>query len=348
MEIRVYDSALNFLGIVENYDSLIWERNYFETGNFEITIPATENNMSLLAVGNYISKRGKPGAVSAVEAGIIEEADNTSDGLTERIVRRGRFLSSLLSRRVVRGTYTYNGTYEAAMYALVTRANAIPYLSSAPISGYECDVTFQLANKNLYNTLVKLSQASGLGFRVSADFRNKSFLFGVYQAADRTGTNGNKVIFSDTRDNIASINYTLNTSVYKNLAYVSGKNGVAVTVDRSASEMTREVYVDGGSVDNAGMTDSAYRAALTQLGIDKLNENAAIENFDVAVSPDTGYVYKVDYDLGDIVFVKQSKWGLSRKNRITRISEVYENGAERIVLTVGSLVLVKLDLSGGD
>ena len=81
MEIRVYDINLIFLGVVEDFKSLIWTRKYYEPGNFELHAAGTDKNIQLLQAGNIITKRG------AKEAGIIGAYTDQEGSNTTQIVR---------------------------------------------------------------------------------------------------------------------------------------------------------------------------------------------------------------------------------------------------------------------
>lgn len=57
MEIRIYDPNMDFQGIIENQRSLLWNRQYNETGSFELHAPITPYTVDLLQLGNLEGKR---------------------------------------------------------------------------------------------------------------------------------------------------------------------------------------------------------------------------------------------------------------------------------------------------
>ncbi len=65
--IRVYDLNLNRKGYIENFYSLIWSRNYYESGKFELHCPLTSDNIDLLQEDRIIAKDN-----SSDESGGIE------------------------------------------------------------------------------------------------------------------------------------------------------------------------------------------------------------------------------------------------------------------------------------
>ena len=98
MEIRVYNSELDFQGIVENQTSLIWTRKYFEPGDCELHIPITADNLRLTRRGNLLWKKGKKEA-AVIEDRKLEESDSRNE-----ITVKGRFLSSYMDRRLIKST----------------------------------------------------------------------------------------------------------------------------------------------------------------------------------------------------------------------------------------------------
>ena len=56
MDIRVFDKALNALGVIDEMSALIWTCRYFKVGEFKLLAPITASNKELLVVGNIISK----------------------------------------------------------------------------------------------------------------------------------------------------------------------------------------------------------------------------------------------------------------------------------------------------
>ena len=105
MEIRIYDKDMEFQGIIENQRSLLWNRKYYEAGDFEMHCPITPYNISLLKRGNLVWKRG------AIEAGIIENLRIEEDYDGNEIAVIGRFLPCLFDRRLLKGTTTFSAEF---------------------------------------------------------------------------------------------------------------------------------------------------------------------------------------------------------------------------------------------
>ena len=54
MDLIVYDSGLNELGVIDEFKSLVWTPRFYEVGSFELRAPMTENNIALLRKNRYL------------------------------------------------------------------------------------------------------------------------------------------------------------------------------------------------------------------------------------------------------------------------------------------------------
>jgi len=351
MEIRVYDRTLNLLGVVENHTALIWTRKYYEPGNFELHAPITRDNLTLLQPGNIITRRDKSLNLAVTEAGIIEGVENEDSDIKNEATRTGRFLSSYFDRRLITNTVNFNGLSERAMHQLVNGVIPIPLLKMGGIQGFTETVEFQVTMRNLGTYLTKLSQASGLGWRLRPDFTEKAIYFEVYKGVERTISQGinSRVIFSESYENLNNAIYRYNEQLYKTQAIVGGEGEgparVYVTVGGGAGLDLRQIFVDARDIQSEGLTAAAYRAALAQRGYENLNECIAAESLECETQADVNFKYKTHYDLGDIVTARQEAWGIFINQRITEIQEVYQFGGMFVAPTLGNPMPDKIDWS---
>ena len=345
MELRIYDANLDLKGITENQRSITWTRRYFEAGEFEIQLPLTDDNIRLYKLGNIVSFR------SANEAGVIEDV-LISQSATEYIIDvRGRFLTSYMDRRLIRPTINFTGYTEVAMRQLLTDAVAIPLVELGELHGYTDEVEFQATYKNLLDYECKLSKSANIGFRFRPDFTAKKIYFETYKGLDRSRSQSERafVEFSDRFDNLNKAVYRGNDQLLRNVGYVGGEGEGAertyVTVgdDTLTGLERREVFIDAKDIRSDDITQEEYLAALSERGNQKLNECILSSSFECETIPIGNYNYLTDYDLGDIVTVRHTQWGLSENLRITEITEVYEYGNAKIVPILGSALPTKID-----
>lgn len=346
MEIRIYSRDLRFQGVSENQTSVIWTRRYFEAGDFEIHAPITDNNVKLYQIGNIVWIQG------AVEAGIIEDLKYEETRLLNSITVKGRFLESYMDRRVIHPTVNFSGLTEVGMRTLLQNITpSFPYVELGELQGYEESVRFQCSWKNLLTYETKLAKASNLGFRFRPNFTERKIYFDVYKGFDRTRSQHERSYteFSDEFDNINEATYCINDQLSKTVAYVLGEGEganrtmVIVGDDTGTGYDRRELYVDAKDISSEELTPAQYQAALIQRGLEKLNENVLSNSLECVTIPLGNFVYKKNYDLGDIVTTKKTNWGVGQNLRITEIQEIYEHGAMQVVPTLGTALPTTLD-----
>ena len=70
------------------------------------------------------------------------------------------------------------------------------------------------------------------------------------------------------------------------------------------------------TVDNETLTDSEYKAQLSQRGLENLSENIATKSFEGKVETTRMYRYGEDFFLGDMVQIV-NEYGIEGKARVT-------------------------------
>ena len=346
MEVRIYDSNMNFLNIIENHISLEWHRKYYEAGDFALYFPLTDDNIKLCKRGNIVWKEG------AAEAGVIEDIVLDDNPRRKQGYVKGKFLSSWMNRRVILGTWNYNGKVEVAMRNMFNKITPFttPAVNLGTLNNFTETIRFQATYKNMADYETKLAQYAGYGYRFRPDFTNKNVTFEIYKGVDRTRSQSVNafVEFSETFDNLIEMQYTDNDQLYKNVAYVGGQGegGDRVFVEVGDTESTglnrRELYVDARDLSPELLTDAQYEAALETRGREKLEQYIRSQTVNLAVNAESNFVYLRDYDLGDVVTVKKSNWDIVEDLRITEINEVYEHGKMKVEPTFGNMIPFKL------
>lgn len=345
MEIRIYNQALNLLGIIENQTSLLWTRKFFEAGEFELHAPITAYNLSILQLGNLVTMHGQN------EAGIIEDIQYEESNDKNEITAQGRFLTAYMSYRLIVGTVNIDSTIETAMRSLLQKCTAIPLVELGAFHGFAKTVSGQVTNANLLKFMKKLARAGNIGYRFTPDFTNKKITFDTFEGTNRSRSqaDNNRVIFSENYDNLNRAVYQANDQSYANVAYVYGKdaneNIVSVVVgDTNSTGLNRrEIYVEGSGVNANELSTTEFYAKLRQEGQNTLNAKAMSESFECDTDASGNFVYKEDYDLGDIVTIRKAGWDMERDLRITEILETYEHGTMTVTPTFGNPLPTAID-----
>lgn len=317
------------------YKSLRWRPMYDKPGEFELH--TSPHLFQLVERGQLILRADRPKETVRVEGVEIEGG---------ALIITGRFLSCALADAGIRTQHNFDCPIEDAMRQLVeeeyNRITRTLPMKLAAAGGFPATIQCQVSLKNLLTVLQAMAKAGGLGFRVYADPEEQALYFEIYEGVDRTeGQEDNaRVTFSDVYFNIDKPHYTENEANYKNYAIVcgagEGMNRTIVEVDRTNGEDRRELLVDARDLSQGEQTAAQYAAVLTQRGNDKLDEHNRIQSFEAGIKSSSQFRYTVDWNLGDIITGKQTKWGVAMDQRVTEVEEVYESDAITVTPTLGT------------
>lgn len=329
-----FDKELNLLGIVDYFISLRWRRKYFEAGEFEIVLPVNDYMMQFIDTDVIVMRN------NYTEAGIIETIEFSDNGANEEATISGRFLTSLLSRRIVKSKINFSGNTIEGMNTIV---NAMTPLTeqweTETVTMSSPHIDFQVTYKNVYDYLCKLSEYSNIGIRIVPNIDSKVYMFEAWKGLDRTSgqTENEEYSFSDDNYNIEQGKLVKSEKTKANYIFVAGTgeedNRVLVTVDAGKTGFDLyEAFSDQKSLSNKDLSDSVYRAKLKSIGEGKLSDGT----FQLEVTALVQQDYKVKWDLGDVVNIKKEKWGVYTTYRIIEVEETIEDGKKTIYPTFGS------------
>lgn len=343
MELYVLDGDFQPVGVVDVFSSLIWNRKYYEDGDFELH--TTVDFLQMLLQGAYVCR------TDGRETAMIETVQAvTGDTGQREVTAKGRFLERLLSSRAIDAPRALEGTGEEIIRGLVdsfgisptVAARRIPKLVLGAVSGVGSAISYQATEGDLLDAIREIAVSQELGISLTYDYEKDQLLFTVFQGKDRTQeqTANPWAVFSPDYENMLSTDYSYSVEDYKNYAYVAGE-GETVEVDLSQGEYRREIYIDAGDIrrttDNGGSISlENYREMLRQRGIERLMEYQKNLTLEGAIHPNANSIYKDDFDLGDKCSYVDHNMGIAAVERITAITEVYENGGMTIQAAFGT------------
>lgn len=347
IEVRIYNPDLELQGIIDEFSSLIWIRRYQQPGEFELRTPYAEVSKELLVKENVIQRYD---GSTPLEAGVIENILMNKD----EIVVKGRFLESYLDRRLIKETeekeaVTYDGNAETSMRDIISNMVAFPLLELGERCGSDEELEFQATYKSVLSIIEKVCKATTLGFRIRPDFSNQALYFEVYQGTDRTADTAAKVIFSEKYDNLLNEEYTYDSTNLKSKVFVTqviNDTRVTYTVGSGSGRNLRE-YHYAASVDTNGKTTTQIRAAMRRQGNMALEARTESETFVFTTDPEAPFIYREDYDIGDLIHINHITWGISMSRRITEIEEDFEEGGREVILVCGSPLPEIIDFEEG-
>ena len=137
-----------------------------------------------------------------------------------------------------------------------------------------------------------------------------------------------------------SQNYTDSIKDLANVAKVAGEGeGIdrqIIVIGEASGLARKEIFIDAKDLASSEYEDNEkYLMALELRGSEKLYEKRRRESFDAVANTNSNLVYRKDFDLGDIVTVKSSLLGISRRLRITEIIETYDETGLSVDLIFG-------------
>lgn len=341
----VADTNFIKLGVVDDYISLIWTTRYYEHGDFQIEVPITEENVTMLAIGNYILRNDDP------NVGIIEKVDLVYSSSSKRVLTiYGRFATQLLGRRIVAEQTVVSGAISSCINKLIEDAITNPAINARKISNFVIDdytiattIEAQYTGKNLYDIISELAKQYKFGFRITLNDDNE-FVFTCYEGEDRSyNQNVNPyVIFSDEYDNLINSEYQRDASgiITDVLAAGEGEGDqrrtIWVTNNEAPTGINRYEYYDDSRNTSSNEGEISDQEYLEQLAEDGRMDLTTYTVTFAGECDSTNIHFGVDVNVGDLVTIENSILGLTSTVRIIELIEsVSATGAYSIIPTFG-------------
>lgn len=342
MDVYVLNGLNGVKDIVETYESLIWNMQYFGKGDFQMIVAGTQKNLQLLQIGALLVRQIDMNAGEYRNVMRIEKRQIDFDVEKGWVLTvSGKGLKNILSNRIVWAQTNLTGSVETGIRQVITENVISPADSNRTINDFILDTengfsdTFdvQLMGENIGDWIESTCTTYGYGWDVY--IKNNKYVFTLYAGTDRTFDQSDvtPVVFSPDYDNLLSSSYQLSVEEFKNAALIGGEGegtsqrtatiGTATGLDRV------EAFIDGGSVSSNGeiITVDTYLSMLQDYGKEQLSGLKYTEKFEGVVVPDGMYKLNTDYFLGDLVQII-NEVGLSAKPRIIEI--IYSEDANGI------------------
>lgn len=375
MELWVFDRELEPLGIVDELVSLIWQPSYWDKGDYgdvKLLVPVTANNSQLLVKGNIIVRHGEA-AEYTDERGEWKRAMQITyrfitkdvDG-AEQVEIQGCFLKKWLAKRVIPKKLLLVDTNQNIINSII-KENFLETENAKRRLDKFCILT----QENMGGTSVEYSAAFGtsveeeiynraltgkLGFDILVNERAKLYGFWLYKGKDLTAANtqGNTpCIFSRDFDNVNEQEYTESIENMKNTAYVVGAadtdgmqpeievwkdNSEPRGLDRDelfieATDISRTLENMSGQVEMIPFEQ--YLQLMATKADGELENYGEKIHFVSVINASQNLQYKRDFNVGDIVTSIEKRWGIRIDARITKISQVSQNGQSALEVTFG-------------
>lgn len=317
MSVFVLDTNFQSVGVVDVFNSFLWTDRYYKYGDFEIYTEANAEILELLKEDYYLWYSNSEHVM------IIEDFEVSSD--TEegtKFIHKGRSLESILDRRIIWSQTTLTGNLQNGIKKLLNENVISPSNADRKIPNFifqdstdpaitELTLEAQYTGDNLYDVVSSVCNDKKIGFKVLLNDQNQ-FVFSLYAGKDRSYKQDTNpyVVFSPDFDNMINSNYIRSKKTYKNVTLVAGEgegsSRKTVSVGSGSGLERRELYTDARDLstttsDGGTISTSEYNNQLTQRGNEKLADYPISESFEGESDTTRMFVFKEDFDIGDIV-----------------------------------------------
>lgn len=337
----VADAHFSRLCAVDDYISFIWSTRYYEVGDFQLTVPMSSHNLQYLQVGYYVMRGDDD-----TDLGIIERREITQDlNGQETMTVSGRFLASVLGRRIIAQQTQVSGTIADCVTQLinVSAINPTDNARKLPITIGTLDIPTtqmqqQFTGTNLLEAIINICKTYSLGFAVHYDSTSGGMVFDMFTGVDRSYAQdvNTYAVFSSEYGNLTSSDYVEDASAVVTNVLVAGEGeGLQrKTIWASKGNPTGlsryELYQDArnASTNDGAISDAIYYQQLQDEGAESLADMAQM--FAGQVTFDN-IEFGTDLNIGDICTIESVAWDMYMDARLVEVIEsVGEKGAYTI------------------
>jgi hypothetical protein len=333
MEILILDSLLRPIDVVDTFESLVWAERFSEMGDFELRTISTPANQKRFVVDTILAMTESDRLMQVKTA--IETIDEEKGAILKIT---GKEISSILDSRpalkavglgVAPTWYIPTMTPANVMRHIFERicvdgsvsvADIIPFIELGT-NLYPADtipepsvlIDWDQKPASVYSALKELGDIFDLGHRLYKDPNLTKLYFNVYAGSDRTSGQSTlpPVIFSTDMDNLQNTTDFNDVSNYFNIVRV-----IYTYEDEDGNEFAQIVTVSEDETNPPEGFDRRVKvlvitsipeevtdipAFLTRAGQDELLKSRPLGAFDGEINPNSEYVYRRNYYLGDLV-----------------------------------------------
>lgn len=259
MQLYILNPQYEMIGVIDESESVLWDKKYNDEGYCEIYLPCDDMLLSLLSKGNYIFRYDDDMfcKIKTVEIETDVEKGNY-------IIATAKDICTVLSGRIVRWQIVYSGTVGGFIKKVLTDNVVNPTQAQRKITNFAVDNSSfsQFTDKievssftdDLLALIITTCKTYNIGFRVTYDITAGKLKFRLYRGKNKASTAASEYVeFSPSFSNILSTRYKTDDTNYKNIVYVGYKTDSDKTELLSLykgntepqGEEREEIYVDG-------------------------------------------------------------------------------------------------------
>lgn len=378
MQVYILNKDYEIIGLIDEADSVVWDKKYNDEGKAEIYIPCDDNYIDLLILNGKYLFRFDDDMFCKIETPEITTDKENGDYITSTATD----ICKILSGRIIWDNFTYSGTVGGFIKKVLNEnvinstqpTRNIPNftIDEKSLDAITDEITYTTKSDDVLQIVITTCKTYNIGFRVSYNIELGKLVFRLYMGKNRAATESDEYVeFSPSFSNILSSHYKIDESNHKTFAVVGAKDSDEslmyitvyagdvepqgesrkelyidatstsrdITVDEllqmfpsaTLSGQTYSVTISGVQIDVATVngekvtvTDFAFEKMLEVIGFNALADRVKTQEFSGEVDTLDTYVYKTDYNLGDVVKVI-NEYGIEAAAQITEVWETDDN-----------------------
>jgi hypothetical protein len=337
----ILDALYRRTQVVDKYESFIWTERYAAAGDFQLKLHSTPENRRRFPAGTKLALDESQRIMT------VETVEDTTDEEGRKVLTlTGRSLEIALDDKTVSPTvFPENAMPKIALEGLPAAVlrklfNDICILGTQDVGdklpgvkmgrgSFPEDtipepiepIQIELDMDTLYNITKAFCEAYDLGFRLVRNYDTTQLWYDVYSGSDRTASQTTlaPVIFSPDLDNLQNTKSLTSIALVKNVAYVASPRGHEIVwaqdVDTRTTGFERKMLL----VKADSITDEdpeVASAKMIQKGREELAKYRSFAAFDGELNQNSKYKYGRDYNLGDLVELRNVD-GATNRMRVT-------------------------------
>ncbi len=356
--VGVYNSNLEFIGEIIQINSLQTVKNLQSASTISLNVDLVQENITLLNTSNFLILNSETTEDAEIYKIQYVQKNLNSDGSTSLVVQ-GRNLWYIFSYRALTQIYNFNNAnvgdiitemitnecikcknpnriYPNLKLGNLTLNESINYIN--PLASYSNPSLDDILDTSITNVL----QAVGIGLQVKANLNTKIYTVSFIIGRDLTleSDSDNPIVLSNALNNITSEQFTLNTTNYTNICYVSGTvNNVTEQVMCIKGSIEASGYArqeSATSCEIEGLNTKDYLSQYQAIGQSYIASQDIFKNSSVELNIDnTNYKFNEDFKLGDLITFISEEWNIKESIEVCQVTETWSDGGYSVSLQLG-------------
>lgn len=351
MELYTLDASLRRIEVIDVFQSLVWTERWSSMGDFQLVVDSTAENRRLLTPGTRLAvdRSYRVMEIETINDEVDDDGKKTIRFSGPELVRvlEDRLAKASNSNLVTDPAWTLTGTpgniarkvfTDICVTGTLSQWDKIPFIQPGTIFPASTipepadSINYVVEPKSVYEVIKTICETYNLGFRLVRNFDTSQLYFDIYAGSDRTTSQSvlAPVVFAPELDNLQNTKELTTYAGVKNVAYVYNDQGFQEVLDQGIdpqiSGFERKVLFV--KADNYPGTPTAQQLKdfLTQKGLAELAQTRAMTAFDGEINQSSTYRYGIDYDLGDLVELRNSDGNTNRMRVTEQIFACDEQG----------------------